>query len=531
MTKNSYIIILFVLFFIQSRAQIEVTPLDIELQSFMTGLSNPVDLVFLNDTMFIVDQDGIINMAVDGVLLEDDFLNITSIVQFSGERGLLGLAFDPDFESNRTFYVDYVNNSGNTVIAAYQTFEDSLMGDPGSATILLTISQPFSNHNGGQIKFGPDGYLYIGMGDGGSAGDPGDRSQDPQEYLGKMLRIDVNADSYTIPSDNPFVDDMSTLNEIWALGLRNPWRFSFDMQTGDLWIGDVGQNEYEEVDFQEASSAGGENWGWRCYEGLHPYNTAGCGPASAYDAPIFEYQHTGGSCSVTGGYVYRGADSELLNGVYLGIDYCSGYLFGIRRLETNDIETYDFGNNGFGFTTFGQDADGEMYLAKTSGVIYKLVDPCHSQIPELIFNNDSLLVDSAENHHWFLNGEMIEGANDAFYIPSEFGIYYCIIENEYGCNIQSNEIDLTYLNIDANQKDEFIISPNPFNSSISIQGFKHNINELTLYTLSGNVIWNKRMENSESLNIQLPSDLSNGPYMIQLTDDKGNRYTQLIIKK
>jgi len=531
MIKNLFLLYLIVFIAESSFAQVEPTPLDVTIESYMTGLSNPVDIVFYNDTMFIVDQDGIINMAIDGTELSDPFLNITSIVQFTNERGLLGLAFDPGFDTNRTFYVNYTNNSGNTIIASYQTYDDSLMGDPGTGTILLTIDQPFANHNGGQIKFGPDGYLYIGMGDGGSAGDPGDRSQDPLELLGKMLRIDVTADSYSIPIDNPFVDDSGTLDEIWALGMRNPWRFSFDMETGDLWIGDVGQYDYEEVDFQEASSSGGQNWGWRCYEGLHPFNTSGCGPASDYDDPIFEYDHSGNNCSITGGFVYRGDDSELLNGVYLGIDYCSGYLFGIRRLENNEIESYNFGTNGFGFTAFGQDDNGEMYLAKSNGIIYKIVDPCHSQIPIINYTNDSLIVTNAVNYHWFFNGEEIENSNENFYVPDEFGTYYCIVENEYACMIQSNEIDLTYLDIEEKQDSKFLISPNPFIDEFSISGFKQNVKELTLYTLSGNIIWSLRIENNDLTHIHIPSDLSKGSYMLQLTDSNGNRYTQLIIKK
>ncbi len=531
MIKKLFLLYLLIFISESSFAQVEPTPLDVNIESYMTGLSNPVDIVFYNDTMFIVDQDGIINMAVEGTELSDPFLNITSIVQFSNEKGLLGLAFDPGFEMNRTFYVNYINNSGNTIIASYQTYDDSLMGDPSTGNVLLTINQPFSNHNGGQIKFGPDGYLYIGMGDGGSAGDPGDRSQDPLELLGKLLRIDVTADSFSIPSDNPFVNESDTLDEIWALGMRNPWRFSFDMETGDLWIGDVGQYDYEEVDFQEASSTGGQNWGWRCYEGLHPFNTNGCDAASNYDFPIFEYDHSGNNCSITGGFVYRGYDSELLNGVYLGIDYCSGYLFGIRRMENGDIESYDFGTNGFGFTAFGQDDNGEMYLAKSNGIIYKIEDPCHSQIPNLYYSNDSLIVSNGVNYHWFLNGEAIENSNEDFYIPVEFGSYYCIVENEYDCFIQSNEVDLTYLEIEEKQDSKFLISPNPFIDEFSISGFKQKVSELKFYSLSGKMLWSKRIENDDLANIRIPSNLSKGSYMLQLTDSDGNRYTQLIIKK
>lgn len=514
---------------IKLSAQAEPTPLDVDLEVFITGANNPVDLVFYDDIMYIVDQDGIINMAEGDQIMDDVFMDISSIVQYSGERGLLGMAFDPAYDSNNTFYLNYVNNSGNTVIAAYQSFTDSLAGNPLSATILLTIDQPYSNHNGGQIRFGDDGYLYIGMGDGGSAGDPQSRSQNPQELLGKMLRIDVNADSYSIPDDNPFVNDALVLDEIWALGVRNPWRFSFDMETGDLWIGDVGQSEYEEIDFQDVSSAGGENWGWRCYEGFHSYNTSGCGPSSDYDDPIFEYEHIGGSCSVTGGYVYRGIDSDLLNGVYLGIDYCSGYLFGIRRLEDEDIESFDFGNFGFGYTCFGQDADGEMYVAKSNGTIYKIVDPCHSQTPLLSYEDGVLNVDSAANYFWFVNGNEIEGNNQSSYAPTENGIYYCITENEYGCNIVSNEVDVTLVGIDEYSNSNFVIYPNPFSSDFSIKGFEAEIQLMTIYSLSGRELWTSKQIDGSI--IKAPEQLAAGTYVFQIEDKEGNKHTQLIFKK
>lgn len=511
-------------------SQSDPTPLSVELNSYITGLSNTVDIQFQNNIMFIVDQDGIVSMADGSTVLDDAFLNITNIVQFSGERGLLGLAFDPDFETNRTFYVNYVNNSGNTVIASYITYDDSLAADLSTANILLTIDQPFSNHNGGQIQFGPDGYLYIGMGDGGSAGDPDNRSQDGDELLGKMLRIDVTASEYTVPTDNPFVDSTLIQDEIWAFGTRNPWRFSFDKLTGDLWIADVGQNIYEEIDFQPSTSIGGENWGWRCYEGFHPFNTSGCGPAADYDEPIFEYSHTGGHCSVSGGYVYRGTDSELLNGVYLGIDYCSGYLFGLKRDEIEDLQSYDFGNFGFGFTTFGQDSSGEMYVAKGS-TIYQIVDPCHSQIPELSYNGDSLLVEEGVNYYWFYNGEEIEDNNQSYFLiltPS-FGVYTCVVENEYGCNIESNEIDLTELGLEDVNTPHFKVYPNPFSSTLTIEGDLDHVNVINIYSIDGKLLWSQQYLEQDS-KIEL-NDFQKGSYLLELVDNKGYHYTQLIVKE
>jgi len=512
-----------------SNAQTSPTPLDVELELYMTGLLNPVDIAFQNDTMFIVDQDGIINRAVDGVVLEDDFLTITELVQFSGERGLLGLAFDPDFASNRTFYINYINNSSNTVLAAYKAYENELIADPNSATILLTIDQPYTNHNGGQIKFGPDGYLYMGMGDGGSANDPENRAQDPQKLLGKMLRYDVSDTAYSIPTDNPFVDDSTTLDDIWALGLRNPWRFSFDRLTGDLWIGDVGQNAYEEVNFQAASSSGGENYGWRCREGLHAFNMSGCGTAADYDDPIFEYSQGSSHCSVTGGFVYRGGDSELLNGVYLGIDYCSGYLFGYRINPASDNEVYDFGNNGFGYTSFGEDENGELYLARSNGNIYKVIDPCYTQFPLLSVSNDSLIVDSAAAYHWFVNDSELEGFDQQAIAISDTGTYYCIVENEYGCFVKSNEVNPSSVGISELENESIKIFPNPFSNRIFIKSATNKEGHLKLISMDGKVCWEKSIVTNNE--IIIPSYISRGSYIISIKDADGNTRSVYSIKE
>jgi hypothetical protein len=528
---KNYLFLFSLLLFLNSTlfSQTEATPLDVELELFMSGVDNPVDIAFYNDTMFIIDQDGVINMAVDGMLLDEPFLSITNLVLFNGERGLLGMAFDPDFETNRTFYLNYINNANNTVIAAYKTYPDSLMADPNSGTILLTITQPFTNHNGGQIKFGPDGYLYIGMGDGGSANDPGDRSQDPQELLGKMLRYDVTDSSYSIPADNPFVGDETTLDDIWAIGLRNPWRFSFDKETGDLWIGDVGQNAYEEVDFQLASSTGGENYGWRCREGLHPFNMDDCGPASDYDDPIFEYSQGSSHCSVTGGFVYRNEDSDLLNGVYLGIDYCSGYLFGYRRIENGEDLSYNFGNNGFGFTTFGEDEEGELYVAKSNGNIYKVIDPCHSQTPILMMGSgDSLFVEEGENYYWFVNDEELMDWNQNWITASDTGSYYCLVENEYGCNIKSNTLFIYGLSIEENTIEQLSLYPNPFSNTIMIKSEELELLDISIFSLDGKNLWQgQEFTNTE---IPLPSTFQKGIYLMHLSNKEGISTTFRIIK-
>lgn len=362
-----------------------------------SGLSSPVfvtspagDL----QRLFIVEQPGIIKILKDGVILPDPFLDIAARVSFGGERGLLGLAFHPDYDNNDYFYVNYTNNSGNTVISRFEVTGDPDIADPASEFILLIISQPFSNHNGGMIAFGSsDGYLYIGMGDGGSGGDPGNRSQNDGLMLGKILRIDVDGgDPYGIPPDNPFVGPGNPLDEIWAKGLRNPWRFAFDRLAGDLYIGDVGQNAWEEIDYQPASSLGGENYGWRFMEGNHCYNPSNDCDPGGLTYPIHEYSHGGSPfrCSVTGGYVYRGSAIPDLQGRYFFADYCSDQIWSLLYDGDNVTELIDRTaelDPGEGLTindisSFGEDAAGELYIVDLGGEVFKVV-PVLNSVPTL----------------------------------------------------------------------------------------------------------------------------------------------------
>ncbi len=276
---------------------------------------------------------------------------------------MLGLAFPPGYARKQYFYVNYTDLRGNTVIARYRTTANPDIADAASETILMAIEQPYPNHNGGQVRFGPDGYLYIGMGDGGSAGDPQNRAQNPQTRLGKMLRVDVETDlsGVRIPPDNPFVNDSRYLPEIWALGLRNPWRFSFDRATKDLWIADVGQGRFEEVDFQTASSRGGENYGWNRTEGLECYPSGNNCNRDGITLPVIAYSHAEG-CSVTGGFVYRGNRLPALRGMYLYGDYCSGKIWALSR-ENGRISNRLLLSTPYTISTFGEDAAGEIYVA------------------------------------------------------------------------------------------------------------------------------------------------------------------------
>ncbi len=357
---------------------------EIDIEVFATGLNNPVSIKYAGDSrLFVVDRDGLIQIVnSNGSKNSTPFLNINSIViDGGGERGLLGLAFHPNYNSNGYFYVNYINNSGDTVISRFtRSSTDPDLTDQNSELQLLSYAQPFANHNGGDMEFGPDGYLYIASGDGGSAGDPGNRAQSLTTLLGKLLRIDVDGNSngnYGIPADNPYAGSTSAMEEIWAYGLRNPWRFSFDRSTGDLWIADVGQNAIEEINMV-ASTVGGVNYGWRCYEGNSPFNLSGCPTSDAFTFPIAQYTHTGSGafkCSITGGYRYRGTAQPSLLGLYFFADFCSDEIGILEQSGANWNMTFTPAFTGNGWTTFGEDINGELYIAGIdSDTVYKIID-------------------------------------------------------------------------------------------------------------------------------------------------------------
>jgi glucose/arabinose dehydrogenase len=341
--------------------------------------------------IFVLEQEGRIRIIADGALLPDPFLAIEGRVSCCTERGLLGLAFPPDFATSGRFFVDYTNLRGDTVIARYRVSADADRADPDTEQILLTIAQPFANHNGGQLAFGPDGYLYVGMGDGGSAGDPMNNAQSDDALLGKLLRIDTNVPDagvdgrfYAVPPDNPHAERGAPLGLVWAKGLRNPWRFSFDTATGDLYIADVGQDRREEIDVQPAASRGGENYGWRVFEGSQCYDPrplqACPSPPTGYTMPVFDYGHAIG-CSITGGFVYRGCALPDLRGQYFFSDYCTAFLHTVQvtngtahDLQDRTTQLAPGGGRQINqVVSFGEDAAGELYIADYDGEIYKIV--------------------------------------------------------------------------------------------------------------------------------------------------------------
>lgn len=359
---------------------------DLTLTPFASGFTRPVAIAHAGDSrLFVVQKNGVIRVVQsDGTVLPTPFLDLTGQVATGNEQGLLGLAFHPDHANNGFFYIDYTDTAGDTVVARYSVSGDPNVADAGSATTLLTVDQPFANHNGGDLHFGPaDGYLYISLGDGGAFCDPGDEAQDGASLLGKMLRIDVDGGApYAVPASNPFVGPDGVADEIWAVGLRNPWRFSFDRATHDLYIGDVGQNRNEEIDFQPASSAGGENYGWDCREGfdaasLAPSScgtTAACMPLTMFTEPVTDYDHSEG-CSVTGGFVYRGSSIPALVGTYLYSDYCAGELLGLTTTNGGmswSAESFGTPVANLFPTAFGEDVAGELYVASDTGTVYRV---------------------------------------------------------------------------------------------------------------------------------------------------------------
>ena len=385
----------------------------ISLHPLPGAFSQPVYVTHAGDNsgrLFIVERAGIIRIFKNGAQLPTPFLDIRSRVQ-SGyiEQGLLSVAFPPGYAGKGYFYVDYTNMTGvgNTIVARYFVTANADIADPNSEQVILNIAQPQVNHNGGQLQFGPDGYLYIGMGDGGGGGDPHGtigNGQDPSTLLGKLLRINVEPGqthaavpsgsnsiflpfiskvgglfTYNIPATNPYTTTPGYRGEIWALGLRNPWRFSFDRQTGDLYIADVGQDSYEEVDFQAASSAGGENYGWRILEGNNCYNPpSGCVLPARYAAPVAVYPHGAGDsngCSVTGGYVYRGPSNAAMQGFYFYGDYCSGRIWGLKSDGTN-WQTQQVAQPAINISSFGESQAGNLYAADlNSGTVYEITSP------------------------------------------------------------------------------------------------------------------------------------------------------------
>jgi glucose/arabinose dehydrogenase len=340
-------------------------------------LRSPVYVTHAGDgsgRLFVVEKGGTIALLRNGQRAPRPFLDITALVNSSGsEQGLLGLAFHPDYAHNGRFFVYYTARNGDNTLARYEVSNDPDVADAATGTVLFAQADPAPNHNGGMLAFGPDTYLYVGMGDGGSAGDPWGNGQKRSVLLGKLLRLDVDhGDPYAIPPDNPWASGGDARPEIWAYGLRNPWRFSFDRATGDLYIGDVGQGQYEEIDFQPAGEPGGRNYGWNIREGMHCFRSQNCDTNGLID-PISEYGHEFG-CSITGGYVYRGAAIPQFQGTYVYGDYCSGLIWTLKQTVPGQWAQSDLLDSKLGISSFGEDEVGELYLTDLGGGLYQFVE-------------------------------------------------------------------------------------------------------------------------------------------------------------
>lgn len=338
------------------------------------GLAFPVHLTSPagDPRLFVVEKSGAIRIVRDGQVVQTPFLDLRGEVSEGSEQGLLSVAFHPDYASNGRFFVDYTNRAGDTRVVEYRVSADPERADPAPVRTILEVDQPFANHNGGLLVFGPDGMFYIGLGDGGSGGDPQGNGQSLGTLLGKILRIDVDAGTpYAIPPDNPFVGQAGARGEIWAFGLRNPWRFSFDRETGELFIADVGQNEIEEVNARPGDE-GGVNYGWNVMEGSECFRDDDC-DRTGLALPVVEYDH-GDGCSVTGGFVYRGDALPELQGHYFFSDFCSGFVRSFRMAGGAAIEERNWPElePGGSVPSFGEDSGGELYILTREGSVHRI---------------------------------------------------------------------------------------------------------------------------------------------------------------
>jgi glucose/arabinose dehydrogenase len=353
-------------------------PVPVALADVATGLALPLQLTAPagDPRLFIVEKGGAIRIVHNGALLPTPFLDLSAKVSTGREQGLLGLAFDPEYAANGRFIVHYTDVAGDTRVSSFRVSQDPNLADAASELAILGVDQPFPNHNGGQVLFGPDGYLYLTLGDGGSSGDPGNRAQSLADLLGSILRIQpLETGGYAVPADNPFAGTPDARPEIWSYGLRNPWRVDFDAATGDLYVADVGESRWEEVSVSTAAAGAGRgaNFGWRIMEGPECFGASSC-DESELELPLVSYGHDDG-CSITGGFVYRGAAIPELQGHYFYSDYCAGFVRSFRLEDGVAVDQYQWPTlaPGSGVPGFGRDAAGELYILGTDGAVYRIV--------------------------------------------------------------------------------------------------------------------------------------------------------------
>lgn len=528
-----------------------------------TGLSSPVDITNAGDAsnrLFIVEQGGRIRIHDGTTLLATPFLDISTIISSGGERGLLSVAFHPDYETNRYFFIYYTNLSGDITIGRYQAQAgDPNLADAASGVVLLNIPKPFSNHNGGDLNFGPDGYLYFGTGDGGSGGDPNNYSQNGLSLLGKMIRINVNdfltPPYYTIPADNPYIADPNVDDLIWALGLRNPWRWSFDRSTNDMWIADVGQGSWEEVNFRSAGNTGGINYGWRCYEGNAAYNTAGCLPQASYTSPIFVYPHvfaTGGF-SITGGFVYRGAEYPVLQGYYICADYVSGNLWLINPDGVGGWITRRQGGLPGSISGFGEAENGTLYAVSLGGNIYKVDVTIVLPISLLSFSGNKQAgyndlkwnIAASQNISRFIIEYSNNGNNwvSAGEVPSlnlpdnqQYNFRHYTAEQGklfYRLQIEENNGTFTYspvISINGKEAGSIKVFPTVVTNNVLQVVAEKEVTGIKIIDASGRIVLTKQTGGQQGyFTVQLPA-LSRGMYWVQFETASGNETAKIIVE-
>lgn len=456
------------------------------LRNWATGLDEPTALASCgDDRLFVVERSGVIKIISDSMTVEaEPFLDISSLVyDNNNEQGLLGLAFEPDYLTSGYFYVYYTHgNPYFNRVSRFHVSGDPDVADPASEQVLVDVADPEWNHNGGDLHFGNDGYLYIGFGDGGSGNDPWGNGQDYTEPLGGMFRIDVSEhnDHYLIPPTNPFAQETGTdtLPELWAVGLRNPWRYSFDRLTGDLWIGDVGQNAWEEVDLWPAQDNTCPNFGWRCREAFVAtpgVSQSGCGSASAYVSPLAAFDHDpsnqGGQgwCSVIGGYVYRGDWYPHHYGHYIFTDYCGGDFLTFSDASNTDVDTMLMTTTA-GYAAFGQDVDGQLYVAnQLNGQIKKLYDPCPMADPVITSEGDLLTATEGDSYQWYLDGEPISGATAQTYLASISGNYQVRVDLGSPCDLLSDTLEFSVSAVLERDAAHLAVFPQPSKDVVTIE--------------------------------------------------------------
>ena len=456
------------------------SPVTLQLQQMANGLTRITDISHCGDErLFLTLQPGTIRILDgNGALLPSPFLDITGPVNNNGnEQGLLGLAFDPNYATNGYFYVHYTGGTGNgsSVISRFSvSTANPNVADPASEDTLFIWPQPYSNHNGGDLDFGPDGYLYVGFGDGGSAGDPLGNAQDLTDPLGDIIRIDVSDPTvdYTIPPTNPHVGEGNgAMPEIWASGLRNPYRWGFDRLTGDLWIGDVGQNAVEEVDFWPAGDNSGPNFGWRCREG--DIATPGipqdpCGPAEDYVSPVAVFSHgSQGWCSVIGGHVYRGTWYPHHYGRYIFTDHCAGDF--ITFGEDFSLDTM-LATETQGWSGIGEDLAGQLYIVNhNNGQMKKMYDPCPMDDPAITTDGDALTATEGDSYQWYLNGDTIDGATSQTYLAGVSGNYQVRVNFGSPCDLISDTLAFTVSAIKEGDQGRVAVFPQPAKDQVTLE--------------------------------------------------------------